>query len=77
MNDETTALIDSLQAVSSHAQSIADALKSNTMTPKKQHEYADMLMELSSLLHEHATIQEMPGTATEGRHSLRPKPPSI
>jgi hypothetical protein len=58
MNKETKALIDSLRAVSSHADPIANALMLKTMTPKKQHDYADMLKELSDLLHEHATNQE-------------------
>ncbi|MFD9888241.1 hypothetical protein ACFWY9_02780 [Amycolatopsis sp. NPDC059027] len=58
MNKDTKALIESLQAVSSHAETIANALMLDKMTPKKQHEYADMLKELSDLLHEHATIQE-------------------
>ncbi|GAB3362698.1 hypothetical protein GCM10027360_26870 [Amycolatopsis echigonensis] len=71
MNSETKALIESLQAVSSHAESIAEALTLNKMTPKKQHEYADMLKELSDLLHEHAAIQEMSIKASGGRHSLR------
>lgn len=75
MNSETKALIESLQAVSGHAESIAEALTLNKMTPKKQHEYADMLKELSDLLHEHATIQEMSINASDGRHALRQQPP--
>ena len=58
MNKDTKALIESLRAVSGHAETIANALMLNKMNPKKQREYADMLKELSDLLHEHATIQE-------------------
>ena len=58
MDGETKALIESLREVSGHASPIADALMLGKMTPKKQHEYADMLKELSDLLHEHAKIQE-------------------
>lgn len=58
MNNDTKALIESLRAVSGHAETIANALMLNKMTPKKQREYADMLKELSELLHEHATLQE-------------------
>ena len=75
MNSETKALIESLRAISSHAESIAESLTLNKMTSKKQHEYADMLKELSDLLHEHATIQEMPIDAPGGRHSLRQQSP--
>ena len=58
MNEDTKALIESLQAVSGHATSIANALMLGKMTPQRQHDYANMLNELSELLHEHADIQE-------------------
>lgn len=58
MKEDTKALIESLRAVSSHAETIANALMLDKMTPQKQHEYADMLKELSDLLHEHAALQE-------------------
>jgi hypothetical protein len=61
MNEDTKALVESLQAVSGHAETMANALMLGRMTPKKQHEYADMLKELSSLLHEHASTQENDG----------------
>lgn len=58
MDEGTKALIESLQAVSRHAGSIANALMLGKMTPEKQREYADMLKELSGLLREHADMQE-------------------
>ena len=62
MREDTKALIESLRAVSGHAETIAQALMLDKMTPDKQHEYANMLSELSDLLHEHADIQEKDGT---------------
>ena len=61
MDRDTKALIDSLQSVSGHAKTIANALMLGKMTPEKQREYADMLKELSELLHEHADLQEKGG----------------
>lgn len=58
MREDTKALIESLRAVSGHAETIAQALMLDKMTPKKQREYANMLKELSELLHEHADYQE-------------------
>ncbi|WP_233226133.1 hypothetical protein [Amycolatopsis sp. CA-126428] len=58
MDTDTKALVESLQAVGTHAGTIANALTLGNMTPKKQREYADMLKELSELLHEHADLQE-------------------
>lgn len=75
MHSETNALIESLRAVSGHAESIAEALELGKMTPGKQHEYADMLRELSDLLHEHADIQERTVSAREGCHALQRQPP--
>lgn len=57
MNEDTKALIESLQAVSAHAEPVANALMLNTMTPEKQREYAGMLRELAGLLEEHAEPQ--------------------
>ncbi|WP_326946663.1 hypothetical protein OG439_46285 [Amycolatopsis sp. NBC_01307] len=54
MNDETKALIESLQAVSRHAEPVANALMLDTMTPEKQREYAGMLRKLAALLETHA-----------------------
>lgn len=62
MREDTKALIDSLRAVSGHAETIAQALMLGKMTATKQREYADMLKELSELLHEHAGIQEKDAT---------------
>jgi|GEM_PF-6364428 len=58
MNEDTKALIDSLRAVSAHAEPVANALMLNTMTPEKQREYAGMLRELAGLLDEHADTPE-------------------
>ncbi|WP_329046560.1 hypothetical protein OG738_32095 [Amycolatopsis sp. NBC_01488] len=58
MREDTKAIIESLRAVSGHAETIAQALMLGKMTAKKQREYADMLKELSELLHEHADIEE-------------------
>jgi hypothetical protein len=62
MNETTKVLIDSLRAVSSHAEPVANALMLNRITPEKQREYADMLEELSTLLREYAdTCDRKPG----------------
>ena len=57
MNKYTKALIESLQSVGGHATLMANDLMLGRMTPEKQHEYANMLNELSELLHEHADLQ--------------------
>ncbi|MYW90019.1 hypothetical protein G3I59_05145 [Amycolatopsis rubida] len=78
MDKETKALIDSLRAVSGHAESIASALMLGKMTPQSQHEYAGMLGELSQLLHEHAAIRETSGHAVRCRPSSpRQNPPAL
>jgi hypothetical protein len=58
MDEDTKALIDSLRAVSAHAEPVANALMLNTITPGKQREYAGMLRELAGLLDEHAGPEE-------------------
>jgi cob(I)alamin adenosyltransferase len=66
MNTATKALIDSLRAVSKQAEPIANALILDQMSAEKQHEYANLLAELSDLLHEHAESHE-----TRGDHETR------
>ncbi|MGW7533438.1 hypothetical protein [Amycolatopsis sp. NPDC054798] len=77
MDNETKALIDSLRAVSAHAEPVANALMLGTMTPEKQHEYAGMLGELSRLLQNHAAFQEESGSAVQDRPPSRRHPPEI
>lgn len=54
MDEQTKALIDSLRAVSRHAEPVANALMLDNISPEKQREYARMLRELAALLETHA-----------------------
>lgn len=58
MNDHFVTLIESLRAVSKHAEPVANALMARQMTPEKQREYARLLRGLADLLDEHADDQE-------------------
>jgi hypothetical protein len=58
MNKVTKALIDSLRAVGSNAEPVANALMLGQLTPEKQREYGDLLKELSELMYEHAENQD-------------------
>lgn len=69
MSDDFVTLIESLRAVSKHAEPMANALMARQMTPQKQREYAALLRQLADLLNEHASNQE----ATSDKLA-RPKP---
>ncbi|WP_410623209.1 hypothetical protein [Amycolatopsis sp. cmx-8-4] len=58
MSDDFVTLVESLRAVSQHAEPVANALMARQMTPAKQREYAGLLRGLATLLDEHATSQE-------------------
>lgn len=62
MSNDFVTLIESLRAVSKHAEPVANALMARQMTPDKQREYAKLLRELAGLLDEHAANLD---TATE------------
>ncbi|MFJ9787799.1 hypothetical protein ACIRSS_50070 [Amycolatopsis sp. NPDC101161] len=63
MDDQTKALIESLQAVSRHAEPVANALMLGNISPAKQREYAQMLTGLGDLLRKHADREEGPATS--------------
>ncbi|MEA5366450.1 hypothetical protein VA596_43450 [Amycolatopsis sp., V23-08] len=81
MPDNFVTLIESLRAVSRHAEPTANALMVRQMTPEKQREYATLLRQLADLLDEHADNQETASTKPEpptpagGRHALRDPSP--
>lgn len=77
MDDETKALIDSLRAVSAHAEPVANDLMLGTMTPERQREYAGMLGELSQLLQDHADFRDGSGGGVQDRPPSRRHPPEI
>ncbi|WP_410583665.1 hypothetical protein [Amycolatopsis sp. lyj-108] len=60
MTPETIALIDSLNAVSSRAKGIGEALRTGQMKAERQRQYAKMLSDLASLLLDHADLQDSP-----------------
>jgi cob(I)alamin adenosyltransferase len=55
---DTKALIESLRAVSRQAEPISNALMLNQMSSDKQREYANLLVQLSDLMNEHAANHE-------------------
>lgn len=67
MTNDFVTLVESLRAVSRHAEPTANALMARQMTPEKQREYATLLRQLADLLDEHASNHE---TA-----SAKPEPP--
>ncbi|SFQ75499.1 hypothetical protein [Amycolatopsis rubida] len=77
MDNETKALIESLRAVSAHAEPVANDLMLGTMTPERQRDYAGMLGELSQLLQDHAEFRERSESAVQARPPSRRHPPEI
>ncbi len=81
MSDNFVTLIESLRAVSKHAEPVANALMANQMTPDKQREYARLLRQLADLLDEHADFEERvsgelaPPKPAGSRHALREPSP--
>ncbi|WP_414940148.1 hypothetical protein [Amycolatopsis sp. cmx-11-51] len=85
MRIETTELVRALGAVSQHIPRVINGLLTGQIPSAKQQEFAELLLGLGELLHNHAETSSEPDAglvlppATEGRHALReppdPEPP--
>jgi hypothetical protein len=71
MDERTKSIIDALRAVSGRAEPVANALMLNSIPPKDQRVYANMLRELSDLMHQHADDQEIASETTSDSRSTR------
>jgi len=66
MNRDTAALIQALGSVNQNIPRMANDVLLGQMPPAKQHEFADLLIELGELLHRSAEAEE---TASPDAHS--------
>jgi hypothetical protein len=70
VDEMTTELVRALHAVNRHMREVATGLLSGSLPAAKQHEFARLLIDLGTLLHQHAAANGEP-PATEAM----PDPP--
>jgi hypothetical protein len=63
---QTQALVQAMHAVNRHMPEVAIGLLAGSLEPAKQHEFARLLSELATLLHQHAEVHGGQATTETG-----------
>jgi hypothetical protein len=66
MNPDTAQLVRALGAINQHMPQMVNDVLIGQMPPAKQHEFADLLIELGELLHRHADTRDEQAPAVSG-----------
>jgi hypothetical protein len=71
MNRDTADLNRALDAINQHLPRMVNDVLLGQMPPKKQHEFAELLIELGELLHRHADAEQAKPAVSSGDTTAR------
>jgi hypothetical protein len=75
MNSDTAELIRALGAIDRHLPRMVNDVRLGLMTADRQHEFADLLIELGELLHRDASAEQADQTGASGDIPARDRQP--